>query len=85
MLARLNILVVRQANPIARIGRARLAGPRSGFQWPPALGRQPPSRVMPPESTSTAFTLTVPQAQPGGRVLSNSYPPNATLLVGSTR
>src|ERR1700733_15051215 len=38
-------------------------------QGPPALGRQPPSGVIPPESTSTAFTftLTVPHAQTGWR------------------
>jgi hypothetical protein len=52
---------------------------RASCQWPPTVGKQPPSRVIPPESTSTAFTLTVPQAQTGGRVLSSSYPPNATL------
>jgi hypothetical protein len=38
---------------------------------------------MPPESTSTDFTLTGPHAQTGGLVLSSSYPPNATLLVGA--
>lgn len=51
-------------------------------QWPPALGRQAPSRVIPPESTSMAFTVTVPQAQTAGWTLSSTYPPNATPLCG---
>jgi hypothetical protein len=51
-------------------------------QWPPAPGRQAPSRVLPPVSTSMAFTVTVPQAQTVARPLGRSYPPNETPLCG---
>jgi hypothetical protein len=60
-------------------GTNRLGRPTPAVrQWPPALGRHAPSRVIPPESTSTAFTVTVPQAQTAGWTLSSSYPPKAT-------